>query len=666
MRIAIIGHNLWGVGGTVRTIYNLAHGLASSHDIELVSVYRRTDTAAFNAPRSVKVTSLVDGRPHSKDRKSEEFYRPSKDVPASEELYSQYSELTDSRLRSYLTSTRADVIVGTRTSINLMLAEHGPESAVRVGQEHSGHQTIDPATRAHMRSSYGALDAVVTVTEADAALVRAGLDLPSTPVVAIPNSIPAPGISTSTLDSGLIVAAGRIEPAKRFELLIHAFARLASEHPEWNVRLYGSGSAVGGLRDLIHSYGLDGRVRLMGSVQNMGDEWTKAAIAVSTSDAESFGMTLVEAMRAGVPLISTDCPTGPREIITSGEDGILIPTGEVEPLVKTLHEMMSSKERRMELSAGGLRRGEDFDISAIADRHAQLLSRLMKSRGFRRIDLSRAWSTLPVPGRRPGAISITATAAPGAALTFTVRSSSPRALKNAHLVLRSNHSADQVLELPLAASSSQHVDVDSKTFTNDAEWTIELRGPHSQDSDLDWHADGRSIIRTAAAQGRLRHVVPFMDGEKLKLRSWKRNHHTEVDTIDVMENGIRIHATTSFDRTPADELVLTRRSDGRTLKLSAGSSVEERSIELQIPVDDMVSMRLTTHDDWDVTYRSKDIRSKVARVLDDIVDHKRVDRYRSWNWFEEEPAATGGTEAVVVRPYFTPRQGLALSVVSYR
>src|SRR5699024_1500790 len=226
-----IGHNLWGVGGTVRTIYNLAHGLAPSHDIELVSVYRRTDTAAFNAPRSVKVTSLVDGRPHSKDRKSDEYSRPSKDVPAPEALVAQYSELTDSRLRSYLTSTRADVIVGTRTSINLMLAAHGPESAVRVGQEHSGHQTIDPATRAHMRSSYGALDAVVTVTEADAALVRAGLDLPSTPVVAIPNSIPAPGISTSTLDSGLIVAAGRIEPAKRFELLIHAFARLASEHP---------------------------------------------------------------------------------------------------------------------------------------------------------------------------------------------------------------------------------------------------------------------------------------------------------------------------------------------------------------------------------------------------------------------------------------------------
>ena len=506
MRIAIIGHNLWGVGGTVRTIYNLTHGLAPAHDVELVSVYRRTDTAAFSAPRKVKLTSLVDGRPHSKDRKSEEYYRPSRDVPASEELYSQYSELTDSRLRSYLNSTRADVIVGTRTSINLMIAEHGPESAVRIGQEHSGHQTIDPTTRAHMRSSYGALDAVVTVTEADAALVRAGLDLPSTPVVAIPNSIPAPGIATSTLDSRLIVAAGRIEPAKRFELLIHAFARLASDHPEWNVRLYGSGSSVGGLRDLIHSYGLDGRIRLMGSVQNMGDEWTKAAIAVSTSDAESFGMTLVEAMRAGVPLISTDCPTGPREIITSGENGILIPPGEVEPLVSTLHEMMSSKVRRRELSTGGLRRGEDFDISVIADRHAQLFARLMKSRGLRRIDLPRAWSTLPVPGRRPRAITITATAAPGASLAFTVHSSSSRALKNAHLVLHSNHSADQVLELPLAASSSQRVDVGRKTFNNDAEWTAELRGPHTQGSDLDWRADVRSIISAAAGQIGRAHV----------------------------------------------------------------------------------------------------------------------------------------------------------------
>lgn len=666
MKIAIIGHNLWGVGGTVRTIYNLAHGLAPSHDVELVSVYRRSDAAAFRAPRNVRVTPLVDGRPHSSDRRSEEYYRPSRDVPTSEELYSQYSELTDARLREYLKSTRADVIVGTRTSINLMLAQHGPETAVRVGQEHSGHQTIDPDTRDHMRSSYGALDAIVTVTEADAALVRAGLALPSTPVVAIPNSIPAPGLSTSTLDSQLIIAAGRIEPAKRFELLIHAFARLVPEHPGWKVRLYGSGSAVRGLRDLIHSYGLDDHIRLMGSVQNMGDEWTKAAIAVSTSDAESFGMTLVEAMRAGVPLISTDCPTGPREIITSGEDGVLIPTGEVEPLIETLRGIMSSRTRRIELATGGLRRGKDFDIAAIADRHAQLFSRLTRSRGLRHIALSRAWSSVALPGRGPGRITITATAAPGASLSFIVHSSSRRVLKNAHLVLRSNHPADQVLELPLNASSSQRVEVDRETFTNDAEWTVELRGPDTQDSDIVWHSDSRSIIRTPQASGRLRHVVPFIDGGRLKLRSWKRNHHTEVDTIDITEGGISIHVTTSFDRSTADELILTRRSDGRVLKLPAGGRAPERSAVLPIPVEDLVAMRLTTHDDWDVVYTSMDIHSKAARLLDDIVDHKRVDRYRPWTYVVEDSAAPGQAETVVVRPYFTPRQGLALSVVSYR
>lgn len=231
MKIAIIGHNLWGVGGTVRTIYNLAHGLASSHDVELVSVYRRTEAAAFSAPRSVRITSLVDGRPRSTDRATIEYSRPSKDVPQSEELYSQYSELTDARIRAYLKSTRADVIVGTRPSINLLLARYGPESAVLVAQEHSGHQSIDSATRAHMKSAYRALDAIVTVTDADAALVRSGLSLRSTPVVAIPNSVPAPSVPASKLNSKLIIGAGRIEPAKRFELLVHAFSHVAEDFP---------------------------------------------------------------------------------------------------------------------------------------------------------------------------------------------------------------------------------------------------------------------------------------------------------------------------------------------------------------------------------------------------------------------------------------------------
>lgn len=666
MRIAILGHNLWGVGGTVRTIYNLAHGLAPNHEVELVSVYRRTQTAAFSAPRNVKLTSLVDGRPGSSDRRSAEYFRPSKDVPTTEELYSQYSELTDARLREYLKSTRADVIVGTRTSINLMLARQGPASAVRIGQEHSGHQTIDPITRDHMRAAYGALDAVVTVTEADAELVRSGLELRSTPVVAIPNSIPAPGVPSSTLDSRLIIAAGRVEPAKRFELLIHAFARLAPDHPGWNVRLYGAGSAVAGLRDLIHSYGLEGSIRLMGSVQNMGDEWTKASIAVSTSDAESFGMTLVEAMRAGVPLISTDCPTGPREIITSGEDGILIPTGEVDPLVETLDRLMSSRDVRTGLSKAGLRRGEDYDITAIAERHVRLFTRLVTSRGRRRIELSRAWASLARASSRPASVSITATASPGASLTLEVLSDAPKVLKGAQLVLHSTHRADDQIELPLAARASQHVDVDRTKFANDAEWSVEIHGPRTQNSDIEWHADSRSIITTGHASGRLRHVVPFIDGEKLKLKSWKRNHHTEVDVIDVVDDGIHVQVTTSFDRSATDQLVLTRRSDGKTLEFVADGLESERSITVPIPVMDLVSERLSTHEDWDVSYTTKAIRSKVARLLDDIVDHKRIDRYRTWTYVDEDPVAPGNVETVLVRPYFTPRQGLALSVVSYR
>ena len=80
----------------------------------------------------------------------------------------------------------------------------------------------------------------------------------------------------------------------------------------------------------IDELGLYNKVHLMGARSPIEPEWAKGAIAVSTSRHESFGMTLVEAMRCGLPVVSTDCDYGPREIIEDGVDGLLVPVGDVE------------------------------------------------------------------------------------------------------------------------------------------------------------------------------------------------------------------------------------------------------------------------------------------------------------------------------------------------
>ncbi len=123
---------------------------------------------------------------------------------------------------------------------------------------------------------------------------------------------------------------------KRYDLLIRAFGMISDEFPDWQLRIYGDGGEAAKLRGLVTELGLTGRALLMGGFSPIESEWVKGSIAAVTSSAESFGMTLVEAMRCGLPVVSTDCPVGPREILRDGEDGLLVPTGDAPAIASGL------------------------------------------------------------------------------------------------------------------------------------------------------------------------------------------------------------------------------------------------------------------------------------------------------------------------------------------
>ncbi|UNT01020.1 glycosyltransferase [Streptomyces tubbatahanensis] len=114
---------------------------------------------------------------------------------------------------------------------------------------------------------------------------------------------------------------------KRYDRLLRAFALVADKHPDWSLRLYGRGPQRAALRRTLDDLGLSDRAFMMGAHSPIETEWAKGSIAAVSSDGESFGMTLVEAMHCGVPVVSTDCPYGPGEIIANGRDGLLAPLG---------------------------------------------------------------------------------------------------------------------------------------------------------------------------------------------------------------------------------------------------------------------------------------------------------------------------------------------------
>ncbi|MFJ4711399.1 glycosyltransferase family 4 protein [Streptomyces sp. NPDC088785] len=386
MKIVFLLHNVYAIGGTVRTTLNLAAALVEhgGHEVEIVSMSRHRESPRFPVDPRIRLVPLVDGRAGGADSALPAFGEPAREFPAAEKRHKQYTLLHDQRVRAYLEERcDADVVIGTRPGINVYLAKWGPRRALRIAQEHLRHDAHDKRLRAVLARYYRRLDALVTVTEEDAAVYRSRMPLPGVRVLAVPNIVPPAAVPPSDGTSKIIAAAGRLAPGKRYDLLLEAFAAVAAKEPGWELRIYGGGAQEARLRDLVAGLGLTGRARLMGAVSPIEPEFARASLVVSASDAESFGMTLVEAMRCGVPVVSTDAPLGPGEIVTDGHDGRLVPVGDARALAEAMVELIEDDTLRRAMGAAALESAHRYDPEPIVARYDALFTRLRATRGRR-------------------------------------------------------------------------------------------------------------------------------------------------------------------------------------------------------------------------------------------------------------------------------------------
>ncbi|MBT2389475.1 MULTISPECIES: glycosyltransferase [Streptomyces] len=383
MHISFLLHNAYGIGGTIRTTFNLAQTLAERHDVEIVSVFRHRDQPTMGAPAGVAMKHLVDLRRSSPgfDGDHPDYTRPATVFPRGDGRHKQYSRLTDARIAAHLGSLAADVVVGTRPGLNVHIARQTRRGPVRVGQEHLTLDSHGYRLRREIGHRYPLLDAITTVTEADARSYRSKLKLPGVRIESVPNSVPAPTVRPADAASRWIIAAGRLTSVKRYDLLVKAFSKVVAARPDWRLRIYGSGDATGNemnaLRALVEERGLHNHVFLMGPANPLEPEWVKGSIAAVTSSLESFGMTIVEAMRCGLPVVSTDCPHGPGEIIDDGVDGRLVPVGDVDAIADALLLLIEDDELRRRTGQAALAASARFDPVPIAERHEALFTELV-------------------------------------------------------------------------------------------------------------------------------------------------------------------------------------------------------------------------------------------------------------------------------------------------
>ena len=386
MKIAYLINDMYGIGGTVRTVANQAAALSARHEVEIVSVFRHRAEPVLPVPAQVRLRPLVDirqqderstgggGRPLYEG--SERAGLPPILFPLEDTRGSTHSRLTDDRLEEYLATTDADVVVGTRPGLNAVIARAAPRRVVKVGQEHLTYGQHSEELRRVMATEYPNLDAFVTVTEADARTYAERMPLPGVHLLAIPNSVPAPPFTVNGHNTRTIVSAGRLAPSKRHDLLVQAFSMVSDEFPDWTLRIYGRGNRRGALGRLVGSLGLQDRVWLMGPHPRVEEAWAQGAFAAVTSSEEPFGMTIVEAMRSGLPVVSTDCPHGPASIIRDREDGLLVPNKSAPGIAEGLAQLMGDDQLRRRMSSAALTDSERFDPANVVRMHEELFADL--------------------------------------------------------------------------------------------------------------------------------------------------------------------------------------------------------------------------------------------------------------------------------------------------
>lgn len=202
-------------------------------------------------------------------------------------------------------------------------------------------------------------------------------------ITVIPNAaiypLPAQAyrIAPCATERKLLLAVGSLEIEKGFDLLIKSFAILSETYPDWDLSILGEGSLRPALETQIQNLGLEKRIELPGRVGNIGEWYEHAELFVLCSRFEGFPNALIEAMAYGLPVVSFDCDTGPRDIIRHQVDGLLVPAGETAALTATLNTLMSDKALRAQLAARAAEVKTRFSMQNIAGLWEQLFAELL-------------------------------------------------------------------------------------------------------------------------------------------------------------------------------------------------------------------------------------------------------------------------------------------------
>lgn len=294
---------------------------------------------------------------------------------------------------SYLKKEQPDVVISARDYLNLaailskLIALSKVKLVCSVHVDYSGMPKAKSSLRGRLQnlflkhlSFYKYADHVVAVSAGVADDFSTRFNYPRSEVKVIynPTYMPDKYLSEANTqfpkfvnhDKPIILSVGRLTEQKNFDLLIDAFS-IVRKQMDCRLLILGDGHLREALEKKVEELGLRDDVLMPGFVNNPIDYMKAADVFVMSSDYEGFGNVIVEALGAGLPVVSTDCPSGPAEILANGEFGTLVPIRNKSELTKAIVDNLNKKSDVKHLVS----RAKQFSAKNIGDEYLSLLNK---------------------------------------------------------------------------------------------------------------------------------------------------------------------------------------------------------------------------------------------------------------------------------------------------
>ena len=210
------------------------------------------------------------------------------------------------------------------------------------------------------------LDVLVTLTQEDASLWSDGVKKHI-----IPNPLSFVKEYKSEGNTKRVVAAGRLTKQKGFDLLLYAWELIFSLFSDWSLAIYGEGEEYSNLQSIIEGKKLK-NVQINPFNENISEQFVNSDFYVLSSRFEGFGLVIIEAMECGLPVVSFDCKSGPKEIISDGEDGILVNNGDISALADAMAHLMKNSHIRSSMSKSAIEKAAKFNLDNIMEKWISL------------------------------------------------------------------------------------------------------------------------------------------------------------------------------------------------------------------------------------------------------------------------------------------------------